>query len=96
MEEWLKMEPKAGWRILATYMSLKRRTLGLSQSEVAEEIGVTQASFSRWELDGTKGPTTVHLLRWIEAINEESLLTVIAKGLDVNNLLTDSTDPISS
>ena len=96
MEEWLKMEPKAGWRIIATYMSLKRRTLGLSQGEVAKEVGVTQTSFSRWEFDVTKGPTAVHLLRWIEAIDEENLLTVIDKAISVNNLLTGSTDPISS
>lgn len=41
-----------------------RKRLGLTQKQIAEKIGVTQATVQRWET-GKRTPTFAHLLKLI-------------------------------
>jgi transcriptional regulator with XRE-family HTH domain len=50
---------------LAAWIRAARRAAGLSQAELAEQLGLAQSSVSQWERGGTQ-PSTSHLLRLLQ------------------------------
>jgi DNA-binding transcriptional regulator YiaG len=53
----------------AEIRALLRQRAGVSQAEVADVVGVTAATVSRWE-SGTRTPSGVHLTRYLELLDE--------------------------
>lgn len=51
-----------------------RLAAGVSQREIAEELGVDRVTVARWEL-GTRQPTGELLLRYMHLLNDIALIS---------------------
>ena len=56
-------------RQTATRLKLRRLALGLSQADVAEEIGIHQVTLGRWEKAQTFYVESDKLSRWRDAVS---------------------------
>ncbi len=62
---------------LAAWIRAARRRAGLSQGELADQLGIRQASVSQWER-GTTQPSTQHLLALVQELGSLSLADLTA------------------
>ena len=63
---------------LSTYIKSRRQNIGLTQKQLAEKVGVTDVTISRWE-SGQREPVASDFLRLCEVLGME-LEWFIVKG----------------
>jgi transcriptional regulator with XRE-family HTH domain len=52
-----------------TYLTNRRKSLGLSQAEVADRMGTTQSGLSELETSAAPNPTLKTLAAWTDALD---------------------------
>tara|TARA_Y100001938_G_scaffold23796_2_gene31141 strand:+ start:4382 stop:4696 length:315 start_codon:yes stop_codon:yes gene_type:complete len=74
--------------VFGSYLAAQREKLGLTQRQVASEIGISQPAYQAWET-GKASPTVKHLCRLQKTLKVNGDVCLDLMGMDITPVIVE-------